>query len=84
MKKIAGRDVVQSDVIRDNYVVLLSNNDPGSYYIGPGPNGMYARVQAGDGCFGMAYFKALNEGRFTEDLGITADDVAKVMNKVQI
>ena len=65
---ISGREVIQKAEIRGSEVFLLENSGHGRYYMGPGPNGLYAVVCAGEGDFCLAYFRALAEGRFTEEL----------------
>lgn len=69
--QISDSRAVQRDSIDDRNVMLFSAG-PGMYYIGPGPNGRYALVHTGDGCFEMAYARSLREGRFVHELDPSA------------
>ena len=65
---ISDREMIRRAEIRGSEVILLENSGHGRYYMGSGPNGLYAVVCAGEGDFCLAYFRALAEGRFTEEL----------------
>ena len=59
---------VQRGLIDDISVSLYEvSSMEGIYIIGPGPNGMFAKVYSGVGELFSAYMNAKNEGRFNID-----------------
>jgi hypothetical protein len=77
IKNRLGRKIIQRDRIDGRWVYLLEH-DNGTpfekYYMGPGPNRMYAEVRDGMGDFGLTYSLAKKDNIFT----LNATDIRKV------